>query len=38
MQINLLYEDFNLSDMDDVDWTDTMSDADDAATEQMMIM
>lgn len=38
MWINSLYEDFNLTDIDDVDWTDTMADADDNAMEDAMIM
>lgn len=32
-----LYEDFDLNDMNDVDWTDAMSDADDNAEKESMI-
>lgn len=38
MLTNSLYEDFNLTDIDDVDWTDAMADADNDAEEQAMIM
>ena len=38
MLINSLYEDFDLSGMNEIDWTDTMADADDDAVERAMIM
>ena len=38
MLINSLYEDFDLSDIDEIDWTDTMADSDDDAVERAMIM
>ena len=38
MLINSLYEDFDLSGMDEIDWTDTMADVDDDAVERAMIM
>ena len=38
MWMNSLYEDCDVSGMNEIDWTDTMADADDDAVERAMIM